>query len=250
MGGIPGMWGYVTGGMGLVSFIMCDAAQEAGAVVAAGCPVSRIIPGQGVQLESGERLNARVVVSNADPMVTLQLLDGSADTAWRQQVESVPMTGCTVKITVALKELPNFLARPGRMEPHHFGQVNTPLSKAEWLKQHQTALSGELPERLWTELYFQSSHDPSVAPPGRHTMSVFAQPVPYDFAHGDWDSRRDEVAQVARLDRSVYQQHSWGSAPHGGDGTTRHRAQNRTDRRAHLPGRVPARIHVGQEAHA
>jgi phytoene dehydrogenase-like protein len=197
MGGIPGMWGYVTGGMGLVSFIMCDAAQEAGAVVAAGCPVSRIIPGQGVQLESGERLNARVVVSNADPMVTLQLLDGSADTAWRQQVESVPMTGCTVKITVALKELPNFLARPGRMEPHHFGQVNTPLSKAEWLKQHQTALSGELPERLWTELYFQSSHDPSVAPPGRHTMSVFAQPVPYDFAHGDWDSRRDEVAQVA-----------------------------------------------------
>ena len=42
------------------------------------------------------------------------------------------MTGCTVKITVALRELPNFRARPGTMEPHHLGQVNTPLSKAEW----------------------------------------------------------------------------------------------------------------------
>ena len=197
MGGIPGMWGYVTGGMGLVSFIMCDVAQEAGAAVAAGCPVRRIIPGQGVELESGEQLRARVVVSNADPRVTLRLLDGSADTAWREQVETVPMTGCTVKITVALEELPNFTARPGTLEPHHFGQVNTPLSKAEWLKQHQTALGGELPERLWTELYFQSSHDSSVAPPGRHTMSVFAQPVPYAFARGDWDSRREEVARVA-----------------------------------------------------
>jgi phytoene dehydrogenase-like protein len=197
MGGTPGMWGYVTGGMGLVSFIMCDAAQDAGAVVAAGSPVRRIIPGEGVELESGERLNARVVVSNADPRVTLRLLDQSADTTWREQVESVPITGCTVKITVALEELPNFTARPGTLEPHHFGQVNTPLSKAEWLKQHQTARSRELPERLWTELYFQSSHDPSVAPPGRHTMSVFAQPVPYAFARGDWNSRREEVARVA-----------------------------------------------------
>jgi phytoene dehydrogenase-like protein len=191
------MWGYVTGGMGLVSFIMCDAAQDAGALVAPGCPVRRIIPGEGVELESGERLNAPVVVSNADPRVTLRLIEGGADPRWRAQVEAVPITGCTVKIMVALEELPNFTARPGRKEAHHFGQVNTPLSKAEWLKQHQTAVAGELPDRLWTELYFQSSHDPSVAPPGRHTMSVFAQPVPYAFARGSWDSRREEVSDVA-----------------------------------------------------
>jgi phytoene dehydrogenase-like protein len=145
MGGIPGMWGYVTGGMGLVSFIMCDVAQDSGAVVAAGCPVRRIIAGEGVELESGELLNASVVVSNADPQVTLRLLDGSANPAWRKQVEAVPITGCTVKITVALEELPNFTARPGTLEPHHFGQVNTPLSKAQWLIQHQTALAGMLP---------------------------------------------------------------------------------------------------------
>ena len=197
MGGIPGMWGYVKGGMGLVSFILCDVARELGVTVAAGVPVGRIIPGEGVELSGGERLSAPVVVSNADPKTTLGLLGKAADGSWRRQVEAIPMTGCTAKITVALRELPNFRARPGICQEHHFGQVNTPLTKPEWREHHRTALAGELPERLWTELYFQSSHDPSVVPDGRHVMSVFAQPVPHTFKQGDWDSRREEVARVA-----------------------------------------------------
>jgi len=110
---------------------------------------------------------------------------------------AIPMTGCTVKLNLVLRELPDFTARPGPLGPHHFGQINTPLSKSEWLTAHRTALAGELPPRLWTELYFQTVHDAGVAPDGVHTMSVFAQYVPYDFATGDWDSRRDEVATVA-----------------------------------------------------
>ena len=197
MGGIPGMWGYVKGGMGRVSFILADIAQESGVQVAAGVPVGRILPGEGVELESGERVRAPVVVSNADPRTTLRLLGNAADPSWRAEVERVPITGCTVKITVALKELPNFKARPGTLEPHHFGQVNTPLTKSAWRSQHALALSGELPSRLWTELYFQSSHDSSVTPDGQHIMSIFAQPVPYSFQRGDWDTRRAEVARVA-----------------------------------------------------
>ncbi len=54
-----------------------------------------------------------------------------------------------------------------------------------------------MPERLWTELYFHTAHDPSVAPPGVHTMSVFAQYVPHTFARGDWDSRRTDVKELA-----------------------------------------------------
>ena len=53
-----------------------------------------------------------------------------------------------------------------------------------------------MPEQLWTELYFQSAHDASVAPAGLHTMSVFAQYVPYSFAEGDWESRRAEVGAL------------------------------------------------------
>jgi phytoene dehydrogenase-like protein len=80
---------------------------------------------------------------------------------------------------------------------HHRGQVNTPLTKDEWRAHCATARAGELPPRLWTELYFHTAHDPSVAPSGVHTMSVFAQYVPHSFARGDWNTRRDDVKNVA-----------------------------------------------------
>jgi phytoene dehydrogenase-like protein len=197
LGGMPGMWGYVKGGMGMVSFYLCDAAREAGAVVATGVPVARIIPGVGVELAAGEKLSAPVVISNADPRRALAMLDGSADPSWKAQVESVPVEGCTVKLNFLLRELPNFTSRPGTLEPHHYGQINAPLTKDEWKASFATAKRGELPDQLWCELYFQSVHDSSVAPSGQHTMSVFAQYVPYSFASGSWDTRRDEVRRIA-----------------------------------------------------
>ncbi len=197
LGGMPGTWGYVRGGMGMVSFYFCDAAREAGAVVACGVPVAEILPGEGVRLGSGERIAARTVISNADPRVTLRLLGSAADPAWRARILEIPIEGCTVKLNVHLRELPNFAARPGVNEPHHYGQINAPLTKAEWKAGYAAARRGELPDQLWCELYFQSVHDASAAPTGTHTMSVFAQYVPYSFVEGNWDSRRDEVRTLA-----------------------------------------------------
>jgi phytoene dehydrogenase-like protein len=194
---MPGMWGYVRGGMGMVSFYFCDAAREAGAVVATGVPIAQIVLGEGVVLEGGERISATVVVSNADPRQTLKLLGDQADPTWRARVESIPIEGCTVKLNVLLRELPNFTSRPGTDEPHHYGQINTPLTKEEWKAGFAQARRGELPAHLWCELYFQSAHDTTVAPAGQHTMSVFAQYVPYRFANGTWDERREEVKQLA-----------------------------------------------------
>ena len=196
MDGLPGTWGYVEGGMGMVSFLLCDVARESGAVVAAGVPVARIRPGAGVELAGGERIAAPVVVSNADPRVTLGLLGSDADPAWADQVRSVPMDGVTVKVNMLLTELPDFTARPGTMEPHHTGQVNTPLSKEEWRRCHREANEGALPRRTWNELYLQSVFDTTVAPTGVHTLSVFAQYVPNRFREGDWEGRREEVGRV------------------------------------------------------
>jgi phytoene dehydrogenase-like protein len=196
LAGMPGMWGYVRGGMGMVSFFFCDAALEAGATVVSGVPVAGIMPGEGVVLESGEWIAARVVVSNADPRQTLKLLGAAADPAWRAQVERVPIEGCTVKLNVHLRELPDFTARPGTNEPHHYGQINAPLTKEEWKAGFAAARRGELPEHLWCELYFQSVHDRTVVPAGQHTMSVFAQYVPYKLARGSWDERREEVRRL------------------------------------------------------
>jgi len=197
LGGIPGMWGYVHGGMGMVSFYFCDAARDAGATVISGVHVAQILPGEAVILESGERISARTIVSNADPVQTLRLLGPNADPAWRARVQTIPIEGCTVKLNVLLSEFPNFTARPGTYEPHHCGQINAPLTKPEWHSAFAAARRGELPQHLWCELYFQTAHDISVAPAGQHTMSVFAQYVPYKFAQGTWDTRRDEVRNLA-----------------------------------------------------
>src|SRR6202012_6234422 len=83
----------------------------------------------------------------------------------------------------------------------HYGQVNTPLTKDEWKAGFAAAGRGELPEYLWCELYFQSVHDATVAPAGQHTMSIFAQYVPYAFSRGTGDERGEEVRQLA--DRSL-----------------------------------------------
>jgi phytoene dehydrogenase-like protein len=197
LGGMPGMWGYVKGGVGMVSFYFCDAAREAGAVVATGAAVARILPGEGVVLENGGFIAAPILISNADPRQTLQLLGAAADPVWRARVEQIPIEGCTVKLNVLLRELPNFTARPGTDRPHHYAQINTPLTKAEWKTSFAAARHGELPQHFWCELYFQSAHDPTVAPRGQHTMSVFAQYVPYKFATGTWDKRRGEVRRLA-----------------------------------------------------
>jgi len=174
-----------------------DAAVESGAVVAAGVPVAQIIPGEGVVLEGGERIAAPVAVSNADLRQTLHLLGARADAVWRERVESILIEGCTLKLNVLLRELPNFTARPGTDEPHHYGQINAPLTKKQWKSGFAQARRGELPEHLWCELYFQSVHDRTVVPAGQHTMSVFAQYVPYSLAHDTWDGRRDEVKRLA-----------------------------------------------------
>ncbi len=197
LGGMPGMWGYVKGGMGMVSFYLCDAAREAGAVIAAGVSVAAILPEEGVLLESGERINAPIIISNADPIRTLRLLEDAADPAWTNKVRSIPIEGCTVKLNVLLRELPDFLARPGTDQPHHYGQINAPLTHAEWSSAYTAARSGRLPEQLWCELYFQSAHDDTVAPSGLHTMSVFAQYVPYKFATGTWNDHREQAKQLA-----------------------------------------------------
>lgn len=202
LGGMPGMWGYVKGGMGMVSFYIADAAQEAGTVIASGVPVAEIVPGEGVRLESGERVHAPTVISNADPIRTLAMLGRQADAAWRARIELIPIQGCTVKLNVLLSELPDFISRPSpknakQPQPHHLGQINAPLTHAEWQFAFDAAKRGYLPQHLWCELYFQSAHDSTVAPAGQHTMSVFAQYVPYSFNSGTWDSRREEVRALA-----------------------------------------------------
>ena len=187
------VWGYVEGGMGRVSFAIAQAASEHGAVLAAGAPVARILPGEGVELESGESIRAPVVISNADPKRTVEMLGDDAPEELSQRVRGWRIDSGVVKLNAALRRLPTFPAATD-IEPHRAMVSVTPGLDATQ-EACEAARRGE-PRIGFAELYFQTAYDTSVAPPGRHTMSVFAQYAPYALADGDWDGRRAEIGEL------------------------------------------------------
>jgi phytoene dehydrogenase-like protein len=195
--GLLGGWGYVEGGMGRVSFALADAARDAGAVLACGVPVAGIEPGSGVVLDDGTAVAAPVVVSNADPHRTLALVEVEAvPSSWRARIAGWDVRSPVLKLNCGLSRLPRFSAAPDGAEGAHvyLSMVVLATGIDDTQAAFAAACRGE-PAPDWCELYFQTAYDPTVAPAGRHTMSVFAQYAPYRLAHGDWDSRRDEIAR-------------------------------------------------------
>jgi phytoene dehydrogenase-like protein len=188
------VWGYVQGGMGMVSFALADAAQEAGAVLACGVPVAAIEPQDGVVLEDGTRIRARTVLCNADPKVALSLLEGQDVPAeYRRRLEQWKVRSPVVKFNAALNAMPNWTAAPGETWP-----ARATIDVTGGLEDAQRAFEacdrGE-PAVGFGEVYIQTGYDATPAPAGKHLLSVFGQYAPYDLAEGTWDSRREEVAR-------------------------------------------------------
>jgi phytoene dehydrogenase-like protein len=200
--GLGSVWGYVEGGIGRVSFAIAEAAVEAGATLAAGVPVARIVPGEGVELESGDRIRGSTVVCNADPKRLLAMLDG-ADVPgdYRARLEAWDVRSPVLKLNLALKRFPTFSAA-GEVQPQR-SMVTVTRGVEAAQEAVERARRGE-PAIGFCELYFQSAYDSSVAPPGREVMSAFCQYAPYELADGDWDSRRDEIAALALAEIAAF----------------------------------------------
>jgi phytoene dehydrogenase-like protein len=192
LGGQGPLWGYVEGGMGRISFAIAQAALDLGAELASGVPVAEILPGEGVRLEGGELLRAATVVSNADPVRTLDLLDPAVVPGdYRARVDGWQLRSPVVKLNAALHRLPRFPAASGFEAHRAMVDVTRGLDAAQ---EAFADTERGVPNIGFSEVYFQTADDPTVAPPGRHVVSVFAQYAPYSLAEGSWDGRRDEIA--------------------------------------------------------
>ena len=190
------LWGYVEGGMGQISFAIAQAARDLGAQLATGVPVAEILPGEGVRLEGGELIRAEVVVSNADPRRTLGLVDPAAvPAAYRERIDGWQLRSPVVKLNAALHRLPSFPAAAGAGFEAHRAMVDVTRGLDAAQEAFADAERG-VPNIGFCEVYFQTAYDPSVAPAGRHLVSVFAQYAPYTLAEGDWDSRRSEIGRL------------------------------------------------------
>jgi phytoene dehydrogenase-like protein len=186
------VWGYVKGGMGMISFAIADAACEAGAQLAAGVPVSEILPGEGVRLEDGTFIRARTIVCNADPKVALNLLT-DVPGEYEQRLNDWKVRSPVVKFNAALTSLPEWTAAPGAHWPAQ-ATIDLTGGLEEAQKAFEACDRGE-PSVGFGELYIQTGYDKTPAPQDRHLLSVFGQYAPYELAHGTWETRREEVAR-------------------------------------------------------
>jgi phytoene dehydrogenase-like protein len=200
-GGARGVWGYMRGGMGGVTQALAAAARDLGVEIRCEAEVERILVrdgrAAGVALAGGDEFQAAVVASNADAHVTfLRLLEREVlPDAFVADVERISYASASVKINVALAELPNFAALPGTDPgPQHRGTIHICPDQDYIERAFDDAKYGRPSAEPVIECQLPSVVDPTVAPPGKHLMSMFVQYAPYELRDGSWDGQRDAFA--------------------------------------------------------
>jgi phytoene dehydrogenase-like protein len=198
--GEQGAWGFVRGGMGALSASVAAAARAAGAEIRSGEEVAAIaLRGSElvVQTARGGELRARSVLSNADPQTTFLRMcaPGSFDDAFLRRVRDWQAEGVSLKINLALGELPDFTARPGtKAQAHHRATIHVAPDLAYLQAAYDDARAGGASRAPMLECFMQTPTDPSLAPPGKHVLSIFAQYFPYRTAVRWTRAEKDAVA--------------------------------------------------------
>lgn len=205
----PGSAYFAEGGMGAVTQAMAAAAQQAGAEIRSNAEVIevRVKDGAatGVVLSTGEEITAKAIVSNADPKRTLlKLVDPvhlSPDFVMKLQHYRMP--GTVAKINLALSGLPKFTALDGDSgalsSRIHIGPEIDYLERA-----FDESKYGNFSKQPYLEVTIPTIEDPSLAPAGKHVMSIYMQYAPFKLKNSDWESQRVPLGDAVVKSLSQY----------------------------------------------
>lgn len=198
--GHQGAWGFVRGGMGAIAEAIASSAKAHGAEILTDAEVAEIEvrdgAARGVHLVDGRSFRADAVLSNADPQRTYLGMVGEENLPedLARGLRDMRIKGSVVKVLLALGELPDFTALPGRETgPQHTGGILINPSVDYLQRAWEDCERGRPSGRPYMEGFIQSATEDGLAPPGRHTLSLFVQYAPYDLAEGTWEQRRDEI---------------------------------------------------------
>jgi phytoene dehydrogenase-like protein len=186
------------GGMGALTAALAEAAKAAGAQIRTGADVAQILVKDGmvtgVALTNGEELAASAVVSGADPRRTfLKLIDPAhLEPNFIAKLQHYRSHGTTAKVNLALGALPKFkalaAAPAGRI---HIGHEIDYLERA-----FDGSKYGRLPEHPYLDVSIPTVLDASLAPAGKHVMSVAVHHAPYKLRATDWHSQRENLGET------------------------------------------------------
>lgn len=199
--GTLGQWGFVKGGMGGITQAMARSAEAHGTEIRLNSPVQQVVvergQASGVKLANGEIISARTVISNADPQRSmLQLLPaGAVDAKLVAKLEDYDARGSMARIHLLIDELPDYIGFPaGEFGPQHQAQAIMGASIENFERAWEAERRGEIPDDFVIEAVIQSTHDDTLAPKGKHTMTLGVQQLSFELAGTDWDTIRDEWA--------------------------------------------------------
>ncbi|MCA3014033.1 MAG: NAD(P)/FAD-dependent oxidoreductase [Myxococcaceae bacterium] len=202
--GHAGAWGFPRGGMGGVTQAMRQACEALGVVVKTNAAVDRILVtdgrAMGVALECGDEFDADTVVATCHPQLAfLRLVERRhLPGDFVRAIETWRSRSGTVKVNVAVDRLPTFTARP-RFDPEvHGGTIVLSESLDDLEGAFQDAAAGRAAAKPFADICIPSVFDPTLAPEGKHVVSMFAQWVPHT-----WAAAPDRAGLEAFADRVV-----------------------------------------------
>jgi phytoene dehydrogenase-like protein len=189
-------WGAQKGGTGGVSEAIASAARSHGADIRVEAPVAQVIVKDGravgVALENGDEFHAKTIVSGCDPKVTFRNLieEKELPEDFVRAIDRFKFRGSSGKVNLALDALPSFTAMK---DPALLSGMVEICPSMDYLEQaYDDASYRGFSERPYMDIDIPSTVDPSMAPPGKHVMSIFVQYASYDMPdYGTRDEQRD-----------------------------------------------------------
>jgi phytoene dehydrogenase-like protein len=188
-GGARGVWGYVQGGMGGLAASLAVACRDLGVEIRREAPVRHILTDRGraigVALDDGAEIEAKIVASSVDAHLTFEkfLTRDELPEYFSDAVARIDYASASAKINLALAEPPKFTCMPGEgVGPHHHGTMHIGPSLDYLERAYDDAKYGRPSERPILEMTMATSVDRTIAPSGKHLLSIFVQYAPYKLS--------------------------------------------------------------------
>ncbi len=200
--GAVGAWGYARGGMGAVAEALAGAFRSLGGEIRTGAEVAKVTVENGravgVVLTNGDEVRGRLVVSNMDVKRTfLKTVEARhLPEEFLHRVRKFKIRGSSGKLNIALDGVPDFPSIPAGC-PARAGDLHVSDSMEYVERGYDDWKNGMWSREPYLDIVIPSLTDPTMAPPGKHYMSVFVQYVPHRLADGDWtDEKRDAFGRT------------------------------------------------------
>lgn len=196
--GTIGAWGYARGGMGAITQALAGCLQAHGGEIRTGAGAEQILvkhgKAAGVLLSNGDEIHGRTVVSNMDVKRTfVETMDPKdLPSEFLDRVRKFKIRGSSGKLNIALDALPDFPSIPADC-PVRAGDMHVTDNLEGLERAYDDWKDGTWSRKPYVDITIPSMTDPTMAPPGKHYMSVFVQYAPPKLANAEWDDENRQA---------------------------------------------------------